>query len=630
MSHDIPFSTLELSKYRQIKRVIVVGAGIAGLGVARALTDRGYEVIVVEGRERIGGRCYTKEGVDYGAHWIHGTEGNPITNLARQLGVNTLFVGGDSSYTGGWGQLALYAEGGRRYDSDEKLKSILLADDILDEIDALRRKDMNAGAADISLREAARRVIASRSLNPAEQQALDWHLALVARDDCAAGDEQLSFQSWDEGYDVYGYGDSIVLGGYEQLVNALAQGLDIRLNQRVEAIHYQGLLVSVTTNQGVIYGDAVVVTLPLGVLKANTVQFVPPLPAAKQEAIARLGMGCLAKVIVRFEEAFWPHDQYVFGYRCRPVSGYPTVVINLWKSNHLPALALLAGGEDGRRVESLSAAETQQWAMTVVRDLFGSDVPQPLVVERTDWSNDPFARGAYAYIAVGSSPADMDALAEPVDKRIFFAGEATYRAHWATTHGAYASALREAARITGDLSFLPTRHSNENRRWRDMMMRLSRFINVMSKTIDQDELQSRLALLRKSDVFSVVANDELRMLATMFEQVDFADGDVVCRAGDPATHMFLMRDGEFEVQLADGTVVNHLRRGSVVGEYGMFGAHVRTATLTARGASTTLTLDYQRFQRFLLAFPEAAVALLGDTVQRMTALMQTMADLTLD
>lgn len=632
MSRDIPFSTTELSQYRKIKRVIVVGAGLAGLGVARALTDQGYEVTVLEGRDRIGGRCYTKEGVDHGAHWIHGTEGNPITNLARQLGVDTLFVGGDSSYTGGWGSLALVAEGGRPFDGDEKLKSILLADDVLDEMDALRRADVNLGAADISLREAAQRVVAQRSLNPAQQQALDWHLALLARDDCAAGAERLSFQSWDDGYDVYGYGDSIVVGGYEQLVNALAQELDIRLNHVVESIHYDGpLLVSVFTNHGVVYGDAVVVTLPLGVLKANTVQFVPPLPAAKQEAITRLGMGCLAKVIVRFEEAFWPRDQYVFGYRCRPVSGHPTVVVNMWKTNQLPALVLLAGGDDGRRLESSSPFETRVWALGVLRDLFGgNDVPPPLAVERTDWSNDPFARGAYAYIAVGSSPADMDTLAQPIDNRVFFAGEATYRAHWATTHGAYASALREAARITGDLSLLPPRHSNENRRWRDMMMRLSRFINAVSKTIDQEELQSRLALLRHSEVFSVVAEDELRMLATMFEQVGFADGDVVCRAGDPATHMFLMRDGEFEVQLADGTVVNHLQRGSIVGEYGMFGAHVRTATLTARGDSAALTLDYQRFQRFLLAFPEAAVALLGDTVQRMTAMMQTMADMTPD
>jgi choline dehydrogenase-like flavoprotein len=84
------------------RRILVVGAGIAGLGAARALHDLGYEVEVVEARERLGGRIWTVDRIDYGAHWIHGTEGNPITQLARMLELPTLFVGGDSTYTGGW------------------------------------------------------------------------------------------------------------------------------------------------------------------------------------------------------------------------------------------------------------------------------------------------------------------------------------------------------------------------------------------------------------------------------------------------------------------------------------------------------------------------------------------------
>src|SRR5690242_21695683 len=84
------------------RRVLVVGAGISGLGAARALHDLGYEVEVVEARERLGGRIWTVDRIDYGAHWIHGTEGNPITQLARMLELPTLFVGGDSTYTGGW------------------------------------------------------------------------------------------------------------------------------------------------------------------------------------------------------------------------------------------------------------------------------------------------------------------------------------------------------------------------------------------------------------------------------------------------------------------------------------------------------------------------------------------------
>jgi len=609
------------------KRIIVIGAGMAGLGVARALADRGYDVIVLEARDRLGGRCYTKDGLDHGAHWIHGTEGNPTTNLARQLMVNTLFIGGDSSYTGGWNQLKLFGINGYVLDAEEKVRSILLADEILDEMDALRRRDIAQGNADISLRAAADRIMNTRSLTSDERKTVDWHLAVIARDDCGAGDESLSFQSWDDGYEVYGYGDSIVVGGYGELVNALAQNLDIRLNHIVDEIRSDDPgKVSVHTNQGVFEGDKAVVTLPLGVLKSGSVKFEPPLDQSKTDAIARLGVGCLAKIIVWFSEVFWSYDQYVFGYQCQPIAGYPTVIINMWKTNQVPALVMLMGGEDGREVESWSLDKTQAWALKVIGDVFGEVVPEPVKVEHTEWTTDPFAQGAYSFIAVGSTPQDMDTLAEPIDDRIFFAGEATYRAHWATTHGAYASALREAARITGDQSLLPPRHSNENRRWREMMMRLNRFLNLASRNIDPAELDARCKLLMESRVFSAVPDEELRMLATMFEEAAFATDDVLFRVGDPADHMFLIGEGLVEVQLKDGTVVNQLENGSVVGEYGMFGSHLRTATIVARRPTRGLKLDYQRFHRFLLAFPEAAVALLGDTVQRMTALMQDYSD----
>src|SRR5919199_580701 len=557
-----------------VKQIIVVGAGLAGLATARTLTEQGYEVVVIEGRDRIGGRCYTRDGIDEGAHWIHSTDGNPITTLARELSVDTLFVGGDSTYCGGWEALALYGPSGSVLTGEEKLKSILCADEIRDELEALRRRHVAEGSADMSLHGALQQVLVGQTHGDMDQRAVAWHSALLARDDCAADDETLSFLEWDEGYEVYGYGDSVFLKGYGAIVAALASGLDIRLEHVVASIQYDdpaSAPVKVTTNRGVFEGDAVVVTLPLGVLKAGTVAFEPPLPMPKRDAISRLGVGELLKVTVFFDAPFWPRNQYIFGCYCDPVEEYPTTIVNLWKTLKLPVLQMLIGGDKGRAIERWTEDQTHAWTLKVLQDVFGEQVPEPCEIRRTNWDRDPFSRGTYSYIAVGSSPADMETLAEPIDDRVFFAGEATYRHHWACTHGAYVSGLRAAARITGDATMLPPRNFTENRRWREMMMRASRFFNAISTSISGQELKQRLAVLEASEVFSSVPETELALLAMMFEPVEFADGQVICCAGDRAQEVYAVAGGTIEVRQPDGSLLLMLERGAAVGEYGMFG-----------------------------------------------------------
>src|SRR5580765_3165506 len=137
-----------------IDRVLVLGAGIAGLAAARELSQLGYAVTVLEARDRIGGRCWTADGVDLGAHWIHSTEGNPITSLARELGLPTLFVGGDSTYTGGWDALALLDGDGSELSFDDKQHSILVADAVRESLDALRLDMANRGSPDVSMQDA--------------------------------------------------------------------------------------------------------------------------------------------------------------------------------------------------------------------------------------------------------------------------------------------------------------------------------------------------------------------------------------------------------------------------------------------------------------------------------------------
>ena len=599
------------------RKAIVIGAGLSGLSAARALVDAGWEVIVLEGRDRIGGRVHTQDGIDMGAHWIHGTEGNPVTNLARQLGVPTLFVGGDSSYTGGWEQLQLRREG-TALTAEKKQDSIMLIDEVRDALDVLRRDIERAGEPDISLEQAVEKVLSERGLSPEMHAHVAWHVAVLSRDDWAAGADNLSLLWWDDGYEVYGYGDSVFMGGAGVLIERLAEGLDVRLNHVVNRVEHGKDGVRVAVGDATFVAEVGIVTLPLGVLKAGTVAFDPPLPTDKAKAIQRLGMGSLTKVVLFFDTPFWPSNQYVFGYLSPDIGHAPTSIVNVWKTHQQPVLVMLIGGERGREIESWPHDRVESWTKGVLRDVFGPDSRAPLKIVVTQWDADPFARGSYSYVAVGATPEDIEALAAPVGDNLLFAGEATVRTHWACLHSAYVSGLREAARLTGDSSILPTRHFTENRRWREMLQRANRFFNLVGRKLNPSEVQARAAILGRSSVFKSVPPNELKILATMFEERLLKDADILCHAGEPASCVFAIASGDIDVYLpGQAEPVSRCTVSDIVGEYGMFLSGRRSATLQAVGPTTVLVLDYKHFKRFLLAFPESMMALFAMCVERL-------------
>jgi monoamine oxidase len=203
--------------------------------------------------------------------------------------------------------------------------------------------------------------------------------------------------------------------------------------------------VAVECNTGEFTADFLVVTLPLGVLKKKAVEFNPPLPEWKTSAIAGMGMSVAHKVVLRYPEVFWPRLEF-FGF-ANPTAGEFIEWCNLAEPTDAPILSLWSHGDAARRLESAGADAATKKAVAAVRRVFGENTPAPTGSLVTSWGTDPFSLGAYSHWPVGGSPEWFDQLAAAVEGTLFFAGEATNRAHAATVHGAYLSGQRAAGEL---------------------------------------------------------------------------------------------------------------------------------------------------------------------------------------
>ena len=419
------------------EKILVVGAGFAGLAAAKELHESGYDVTVLEARNRIGGRIYTDRStgiaLDMGASWIHGLRNNPIKDLADQLGAP---LSSKTNY-----------DNLKEYDFDGTPTPLTSSQDsaFVSWLTKQSRRAYNKKA------NYSYETIIESAWNNGDfdfldnRRQLDYLVNVYIEHEFSGDVSNMSAQQWWEGEDLRG-GDKVFPNGYDQLTNYLANNLDIRLNTVVTHISHDSNGVSINTNQGIFTGDRTVITLPVGVLEAGDVTFSPTLPNAKLKAIDRLEMGTLNKVWMVFPHTFWDIDKDLIGYLSVDKGHFSEwYYFDELASNNV--LIAFNAGDYAEAIESKSDQEIINEAMDTLRVIYGNNIPQPENYVISRWHSDPYSKGSYAYMGAGAQRQDRTNLRSPVNNRLFFAGEATSSAYPATTQGAYETGIEAAKEI---------------------------------------------------------------------------------------------------------------------------------------------------------------------------------------
>lgn len=412
-------------------QVIVVGAGIAGLTAADAARCAGAEVLVVEGRDRIGGRIRTLPlgpgKIDLGGAWVHNPTGNPVAESLTAAGIETR---NDGAFGG---RMAVWADGWVDAPGATTVAAVLQADWDPAEARAATGSDRFVDGVEWFLADRG----LEGHLGELARFTLLWLIAPLV----SAGPPDRVSLAGAAAYAEGGGGNLVPAGGYGALVDVLAVGLDVRLGVTVTRIEHGDAEVSVVTDQGVFEGDRAIVTLPLGVLRAGAVVFDPPLDGEHAGAVERLAMGTLEKVVFRFAERFWPDSLWEITYVADD-RAFPA-----WFdfSRHVgaPSLVALYNPDAAPRLGRIRAEERDKPALEALRKMFGS-VPDPEETLTSDWIGDPYALGSYTYVPIGASADDMRRLGEPLSARLVLAGEATVPEHHGTVQAAFLSGLRAA------------------------------------------------------------------------------------------------------------------------------------------------------------------------------------------
>lgn len=420
---------------------IVIGAGVSGLTAARQLHRAGQRVVVLEARTRIGGRLHTVRtdgfATDLGASWIHGITDNPLFDMVEAYGLPTKeFTVGSFQPDGR--PIAYFDPAGTRLSTSQ---SAAFAQDIR-HFDELLERVIAASPPATSYQEVVEQALAEIGWGEDRRQRVREFLQHRTEE---------QYGVWIADLDAHGLdddqvdGDEVVLPeGYDALAAALAEGLDIRLGTVVTGLSWGPAGVRVTADE-IFDAARAVVTTPVGVLQSGDVTFDPPLPQPVSDALEGLRMNAFEKVFLTFPERFWDEGLYAFR-RQGEAGAWWHSWYDVTPPGGNPTLLTFAAGPCAQAIRTWSDSQIGAVVVEAIRGVY-ADTPDPTCVQATRWQDDPFARGSYAYMTVGSRCEDHDLLATPIGGVLHLAGEATWSEDPATVTAAFRSGHRAAENI---------------------------------------------------------------------------------------------------------------------------------------------------------------------------------------
>jgi len=396
--------------------VAIIGGGAAGVAAGRHLHDAGIDCLIVEARNRLGGRAFTETHagcpIDLGCGWLHSADKNEWTAIAKAQG-RTI-----DETPPPWSRSSL----GFRLNEQADYRHAF--NEFEERVSKLAHADKDAAVAD--------------AMEPRGR----WNGLIGAVVTFISGGEAAEVSALD--YENYAYTDLNwrVVEGYGATIERHGEGVPVAFDSPVRSIDHSGKRLAIDTEKGTITADRAIVTLPTTVLVEMENLFKPALPA-KIEAASNLPLGLDDKMFIALDKPEqFEKDSRLFGAK----DDSKTAAYHIRPFGR-PMIEGFFGGANARKLEAAGEGAFFDFAVSELTAILGNDFAKrlkPIHIHR--WAADPFARGAYSYALPGK--ADCRAvLAAPVDDRLFFAGEACSKHDYSTAHGAYRTGIAAAKQV---------------------------------------------------------------------------------------------------------------------------------------------------------------------------------------